>query len=189
MVNTNRVNAHIACSNHARFCEYLLVLGRFLLFKNPVKYNRIFEINQRIASCEWTVWVATRERSAIAVCYGLTPTQDFCAILLQTQKAAYGPGQTGPEIAGSVNNGLHKWRQPRGSEATGHWRGNGNGQDLRRRIVFMASPPIAAPRGPAGAVTSPGMWRGRRCTAWLFAQGRSSLSPRRRHLEARAALP
>jgi len=47
MVNANSVNARIACANRAHFCVFLLVLGRFLLFKNPVKYSGIFEINQK----------------------------------------------------------------------------------------------------------------------------------------------
>ena len=45
MLNIDMVNAHIACVNRAVFCEILLVLGRFLLFKNPVKYAINCNIN------------------------------------------------------------------------------------------------------------------------------------------------
>ena len=46
MLNANKVNARSSCVIRAHFCEFFLVLGRFLLFKNPVKYTRIFAINQ-----------------------------------------------------------------------------------------------------------------------------------------------
>ena len=46
MLNAGMVNAQSACLEHAYLCESFLVLGRFLHFKNPVKYKRIFEINQ-----------------------------------------------------------------------------------------------------------------------------------------------
>jgi hypothetical protein len=51
MANPNKVNARIACSNRAHFCVFLLTLGRFLLFKIPVKYNRIFEVNHEDSQC------------------------------------------------------------------------------------------------------------------------------------------
>jgi hypothetical protein len=46
MVNTDMLNARIACSIRPDFCVFLLDSGRFLLIKKPVKYTRIFDINQ-----------------------------------------------------------------------------------------------------------------------------------------------
>jgi hypothetical protein len=45
MVNTNVVNARTPCSERADFCVIFAVSGRFLHFKNPVKYIRRFEIH------------------------------------------------------------------------------------------------------------------------------------------------
>ena len=39
ITNAGMVNAHDACSNRADFCIFFATSGRFLLFKNPVKYN------------------------------------------------------------------------------------------------------------------------------------------------------
>ena len=44
--NADVVNARAACLNRVHFCVYLLDSGRFLLFKNLVKYRTIFAINQ-----------------------------------------------------------------------------------------------------------------------------------------------
>ena len=49
MVNVNKVKTPDQCSECAHFCVFLLVSGRFLHFKNPVKYKRMFEINQTYA--------------------------------------------------------------------------------------------------------------------------------------------
>ena len=46
MVNIDMVNARTSCLKRALFCEFLLILGRFLWFESTVKYMRIFEINQ-----------------------------------------------------------------------------------------------------------------------------------------------
>jgi hypothetical protein len=46
MLNARMVNARISCTTRAHFCESFLVLGRFLLFKKPLKYTAIFDINQ-----------------------------------------------------------------------------------------------------------------------------------------------
>jgi hypothetical protein len=46
MVNQDVVNSRLACANRADFCVLFAFLGRFLHFKNPVKYNRRFEINR-----------------------------------------------------------------------------------------------------------------------------------------------
>ena len=45
MLNADMVNMHFAGRNRAHFCVFLLDLCRFLLFKNPVKYDPIFGIN------------------------------------------------------------------------------------------------------------------------------------------------
>ncbi len=52
MVNAGVVNGGSVCLNHADFCENLLVFGRFLHFKKPVKYNgksRVNRISGRLA--------------------------------------------------------------------------------------------------------------------------------------------
>jgi hypothetical protein len=46
MVNARMVNAGSSYFPPPHFCESFRVLGRILCFKNPVKYTRIFEINQ-----------------------------------------------------------------------------------------------------------------------------------------------
>jgi hypothetical protein len=38
MINANMVNGGPACHEHAHFCVIFAVSGRFLRFKNPVKY-------------------------------------------------------------------------------------------------------------------------------------------------------
>jgi hypothetical protein len=46
MVNAAMVNAGSVCLACAHFHGFLLVSGRFMLLKNPVKYTGIFEVNQ-----------------------------------------------------------------------------------------------------------------------------------------------
>ena len=45
MVNAIVVNAGSPCFSRAVFCVFFLVSGRFLRFKNPVKYNSNSRIN------------------------------------------------------------------------------------------------------------------------------------------------
>jgi hypothetical protein len=45
MVNEQMVNAETSCLIHADFCVFFPVSGRFLRFKNPVKYTSNFRIN------------------------------------------------------------------------------------------------------------------------------------------------
>jgi len=46
MLNTDMVNVRGRFAFRAHFRESFLDSGRFLLFKSPVKYTRIFDINQ-----------------------------------------------------------------------------------------------------------------------------------------------
>jgi hypothetical protein len=46
IANAIIVNDESMCSNLADFCENFLVWGRFLAFKNPVKYRCRFGINR-----------------------------------------------------------------------------------------------------------------------------------------------
>jgi hypothetical protein len=41
MVNPDMVNVQTACLKYAHFCDFFLVFGRFLHFKNTVKYTGI----------------------------------------------------------------------------------------------------------------------------------------------------
>jgi hypothetical protein len=45
MLNANVVNAEAACSLEADFREFFSILGRFLRFKNTVKYTGGFALN------------------------------------------------------------------------------------------------------------------------------------------------
>jgi len=60
MVNTGMVNAQGTCSEYAHFCKFFAVSGRILHLKNPVKYERIFDINQNNAGAGRTPqqWLA-----------------------------------------------------------------------------------------------------------------------------------
>jgi hypothetical protein len=67
MVNADVVNAHASCSNRADFCIIFAVSGRFMLFKKPVKYVRIFEINQGRACRERPAGAHLQNIPAISV--------------------------------------------------------------------------------------------------------------------------
>jgi hypothetical protein len=67
ITNAGMVNAHDACSNHADFCIFFATSGRFLLFKNPFKYKRIFEINQRKAWVERAHGASSQNMTAISM--------------------------------------------------------------------------------------------------------------------------
>ena len=45
MLNSGMVNGPTSCFKRATFCVFFPLLGRFLYFKNPVKYARNFNIN------------------------------------------------------------------------------------------------------------------------------------------------
>jgi hypothetical protein len=47
MVNMDTVNASVSHFFSPYFCGFSLDSARFLCFKKPVKYNRIFQINQK----------------------------------------------------------------------------------------------------------------------------------------------
>jgi hypothetical protein len=47
MLNAGMVNSESPCLPRAHFCVFLRVSGRFLRFKNPVKYICGFQINQK----------------------------------------------------------------------------------------------------------------------------------------------
>jgi hypothetical protein len=49
MVNIGKVNGELSRSFLPYFCEFFLVLGRFLRFENPFKYKRDCEINHKAA--------------------------------------------------------------------------------------------------------------------------------------------
>ena len=150
MVNANVVNARVACSNRADFCVFLLDSGRFMLFKNPVKYSPIFEINQEIACSEGAWKASVRNMRAISMRYALTVTQDFCAILLQNRETGLRASKQGPEGARRVNNGLQLSVKQRGAAGTGNLVTPPVGCGCGRRRA--ARPPAAArlkPRGPS----------------------------------------
>jgi hypothetical protein len=47
MLNAGMVNSESSCFARALFCDFFRVSGRFLRFKNPFKYIRGFQINQK----------------------------------------------------------------------------------------------------------------------------------------------
>ncbi len=49
MVNGGVVNGPASYLLRATFCDFFPALGRFLRFKNPVKYTGRFEINHKSA--------------------------------------------------------------------------------------------------------------------------------------------
>jgi hypothetical protein len=65
------------------FCIIFAVSGRFLHFKNPFKYDRIFEINYSKSRHAARLPCGAAKYRAISITYPLTVTQDFSAILLQ----------------------------------------------------------------------------------------------------------
>jgi hypothetical protein len=50
MVNAGMVNASASGLPRAHFCVFFFVSGRYVLLRNPVKYTRIFGINQSLAA-------------------------------------------------------------------------------------------------------------------------------------------
>jgi hypothetical protein len=120
MVNEDVVNAKTLRLNHAHFCVYLLVLGRFLLFKNPVKYKAMLAINQRNYSLKHPL-----NGGAQLLCYINTLLEQslngysrfFCYITSRSKDASSGLPQQAPEAAGIVNMRLPKVRERTDSKA------------------------------------------------------------------------
>jgi hypothetical protein len=80
------VNAASWCLICADFCVFFLVLGRFLHFKNPVKYSSIFEINQdSLGKAAQYARAFAKNRCNVNGISNLTYTQDICAKLLQNR--------------------------------------------------------------------------------------------------------
>jgi hypothetical protein len=120
MVNEDVVNAKTLRLNHAHFCIYLLVLGRFLLFKNPVKYKAMLAINQTNSCLKRPL-----NGGVQLLCYiNMLPEQtlngysrSFCYITSRSKGASSSLPQQAPEAAGIVNMRLPKVRERTGSEA------------------------------------------------------------------------
>ena len=90
MLNTDVVNSKSKLSRYTRiFAFFFLVSGRILYFKNPVKYTRIFEINQSMGSKMMPAarGVPLNNSSNIRYLQLLTFTQDNSAILLQNRRS------------------------------------------------------------------------------------------------------
>src|SRR5271169_4373411 len=102
MVNEDVVNAKTLRPNHAHFCIYLLVLGRFLLFKNPVKYKKMLAFNQENTSLKRPLNGCMK----LACCINMLLKQTlngysrfFCYITSRSKDASSGLPQQAPEAA------------------------------------------------------------------------------------------
>jgi hypothetical protein len=120
MVNEDVVNAKTLCLNHAHFCIYLLALGRFLLFKKPVKYKTMLAINQRNSALKRPL-----NGGAQLLCFINTLLDQtlngysrfFCYITSRSKDASSGLPRQALEAAGIVNMRLPKARERTDSEA------------------------------------------------------------------------
>jgi hypothetical protein len=121
MVNDDLVNARTLCLKHAHFCVYLLVSGRFLLSKNPVKYKTMLEINQRNSCRKRLLSGVVNLACYINTLYGATLnacSRLFCYITSSLKDASFSLPSQAPEAAGIVNMRLPKARERTDSEAS-----------------------------------------------------------------------
>jgi hypothetical protein len=81
------------------FCIIFAVSGRFPHFKNPFKYDRIFEINYSKSRHASRLARRIAKYCAISITYPLTVTQEFSAILLQDRKAPVSSSKLGQTAA------------------------------------------------------------------------------------------
>jgi hypothetical protein len=99
MLNAGMVNARRPCSERVDFCIIFAVSGRFLHFKNPFKYDRIFEINYSKSRHAARLSRHIAKYRAISMTYPLTVAQEFSAILLQDRNAPVSPSKPGQRAA------------------------------------------------------------------------------------------
>ena len=112
MVNAAKVNGGSSCPAQAAFCVFFRVLGRFLRFQNPFKYNRNLPVNHE------TVHSARgcgRRRFMFILRYQshgepLTFPEEFLSILLVIR----GNGVGGEDFTGNGQNRLNDLKARRG---------------------------------------------------------------------------
>ena len=138
MVKLNTVNARNAWLKHAHFSDFFLVLGRFLYFKNPVKYMPILCINQERPDRPPAARQCSNFYLYISIRYATSAlnasSRLFRYITSKSKSPPPDPQKPAGAVTASVNMALHRASRPHRSEcAQGPRRRTGGRTWLRFR--------------------------------------------------------